>query len=65
MEACEQNISRTAWIADCVEGVDELINFLVKFSKSMTELSPFSIFLILSHCKLVNKISQEPLELGS
>ena len=37
---------------------------LIKFSKSMTELSPFSVFLIISQCKLVNKISQEPLELG-
>ena len=31
----------------------------------MTELSPFSVFLIISQCKLVNKISQEPLKLGS
>ena len=33
--------------------------------KSMAELSPFSIFLIISKWKLVNKISQEQLELGS
>ena len=30
----------------------------------MTELSPFSILLIITQWKLVNKISQEPLELG-
>ena len=40
-------------------------SLLVKFCKSMTELSPFSVFLIITQCKLVNKISQEPLELGS
>ena len=59
---------------------------MVKFSKSMAELSPFSIFLIISQWKLVikyletsrfsvfliisqwklvNKISHEPLKLGS
>ena len=35
------------------------------FLKSMTELSPFPVFLIVSQWRLVNKISQESLELGS
>ena len=38
---------------------------LVKFSQSITELSPFSVFLIITQWNLVNKISQEPLKLGS
>ena len=38
---------------------------LVKFSQSITELSPFSVFLIITQWNLVNKISQEPLQLGS
>ena len=38
---------------------------MVKFSKSMTELSPFSDFPIISQWKRVNKISQDTLSLGS
>ena len=39
---------------------------LVQFSKSIAELSPFSVFFfITTQWKLVNKIPQEPLELGS
>ena len=40
-------------------------HFLIKLSKFMTELSPLSVFLILTRWKLVNRIPQEPLELGS
>ena len=53
------------WHTDCVQGVDDLINFRQKFCKYLTELSPFADLCIVNLWNLVNKISGEPLELGT